>query len=102
MLFDKTATLRHVAHSAEDYDDEETIETVLHGVSWYAQRKAAPGKGGMTAACAAKCRIPEDVLGDVLPCVGDTLTCDSMTVTICDVHDNRGRGMAGHVYVEGQ
>ena len=75
--------------------------TELRGVHWYAQHKAA-ADNGLRAALTVKCRIPSDVLGDApLPVPCDTLTCGNVTVTVVDVHDNRG-GAIGHVYVEGQ
>ena len=97
---DKTVTLTHCAFDPDTGGDRET-RTELRGVHWYAKRRAA-ADNGLRTALEVKCRIPAAVLGSTpLPVPGDTLTCSGVTVTVVDVHDNRG-GAVSHVYVEGQ
>ena len=97
----KDAVLTHLVFDADTGGDRPVV-TVLRGVSWYARHTAAADIGGLHAAQLVQCRIPAGVQGRYpLPVPGDTMTCDGMTVTVVDVHDNRGRAIP-HVYVEGR
>ena len=96
---DKTVTLVHAGYDGRA-DTDTSSETVLKGVSWYSQNRAAVDSTGLHHARIFKCRIPENVLGHAaLPVPGDVLRYGDITATVLDVHDNRGH-TGGHVYVE--
>lgn len=96
---DKTITLVHTAYDSAT-DTDITTETVLAGVSWYAQNRAAVDSTGLHSARVYKCRIPAAVWGDTaLPVPGDTIRCGTVSAAVLDVHDNRGKAN-GHIYVE--
>ena len=96
---DKNVTLVHAGYE-RTADTDTSSETVLKGVSWYSQNRAAVDSTGLHHARIFKCRIPENVLGHAaLPVPGDVLRYGDITATVLDVHDNRGH-TGGHVYVE--
>ena len=106
---DKTITVRNlVADTAAD--TERAVTTVLPGCSWYEQRAASAGTGGLTAATVVKVRIPARLTAAyVLPekytgtgwtlRPGDTLQYGDRKVTVLLVRDSRD-SVHPHIYVE--
>ena len=59
-------------------DGERYTTTVIRGVSWYDKTQIKQESTGMAYANVVKIRIPEDVLPDALPNVGDLVIRGTM------------------------
>lgn len=105
----ETVTITHFSLDPQSGADTQA-ETVLTGVSWYGQVKAAAGAGGLTACTVYKIRIPAALCGGYTPpeafsdagwtlCPGDKVRHGSTQATVLAVHDNL-RGRVPHLYVE--
>lgn len=97
---DKTVTITHLGYDGESDTDTEQTRT-LKGCSWHGKNKTSVDSTGLHAARVFQCRIPVSAVGKtpLEIAVGDRITCDGVTATVLDWHDNRGRP-AGHWYVE--